>query len=356
LRATNTDEAAILDDLEASTGKTFRRFLYRDEVEAGTRIWEEDGLSREEIRSFGIRTNNTDRSFQNIDTYYATDNLYFMEDRLNILAGVRHINIEQHTIALGGAAMGRDIKVDDTSFQLGGVYRINQNVSGYINLAEAFEPNGAVDPDTGDFYDPQTSDAIEVGIKFSDLANGLFSGSATVFQIQKDNVVRSDFNPVTFTGDTAITSDEAKGFELELFTSPTKNWDIVFGYTYLDAKVVGAISPELEGLRLEGAAPHRVSFFNSYTVDEGPMEGLRIGGGITWADGPIPQFGTPSNILVAEDGFTLVDFFVRYPTEIGGRNVTFGLNIDNAFDELFVRGRGALSPERQFLFSVSTDI
>ena len=86
------------------------------------------------------------------------------------------------------------------------------------------------------------------------------------------------------------------------------------------------------------------------------MEGLRIGGGVTWADGDIPQFGTPSNILVAEDGFTLVDFFLRYPTEIGGQNVTFGLNIDNVFDELFVRGRGALSPERQFLFSVSTDL
>ncbi|MBT5815836.1 MAG: TonB-dependent receptor [Opitutales bacterium] len=356
LRATRANEAAILDELEVSTGKTFRRFLFKDEVLAGTRIWEEDGLSREEIRTHGIRTNTRDRSFQDIDTYYATDNMYFMEDRLNILAGVRHVKIQQHSVALGGAPQGAAIDVDDTSFQLGGVYRINQAVSGYVNLAEAFEPNGAVNPDTGDFFAPQTSDAIEAGIKFSDLMDGLFSGSATVFQIEKANVVRNDFNPVTFSTDQAVTNDEATGFELELFTSPLENWDVVFAYTYLDAKVAGAISPELEGLRLEGAAPHRVSFFNSYTIDEGPMEGLRIGGGVTWADGDIPQFGTPSNILVAEDGFTLVDFFLRYPTEIGGQNVTFGLNIDNVFDELFVRGRGALSPERQFLFSVSTDL
>jgi outer membrane receptor for ferric coprogen and ferric-rhodotorulic acid len=186
--------------------------------------------------------------------------------------------------------------------------------------------------------------------------NGLFTGSATLFQIEKANVVRNDFNPVTFLTDQAITSDEAKGFELELFASPAENWDIVFAYTYLDAVVAGAISPELEGLRLEGAAPHRVSFFNNYTFSDGPMEGLRIGGGVTWADGPIPQFGTPLNILVAEDGFTLVDIFARYPTMIGDQRVTFGLNIDNVFNELFVRGRGALSPERQILFSASFDL
>ena len=356
LRATRANEAAILDDIEASTGKTFRRFLFMDEVLAGARVWEEDGLSREEIRTFGLRTNTRDRSFQDIDTYYATDNIYFMEDRLNILAGVRHISIQQHTIALGGAPLGRSVDVNNTSFQLGGVYRINPNLSGYINFAEAFEPNTAVNPDTGDFFGPQTSEAIELGVKFTDIMDGLFTGSATVFQIEKANVVRNDFNPVTFLTDQAITNDEAKGFELELFTSPVQNWDIVFAYTYLDGKVAGAISPELEGLRLEGAAPHRVSIFNSYTIDDGPMEGLRIGGGVTWADGPIPQFGTPSNILVAEDGFTLVDFFMRYPTTIGDQPVTFGLNIDNVFDELFVRGRGALSPERQFLFSAAFDL
>lgn len=356
LRATNGREAGILNALEATTGKTFRRFLFKSEVEAGARIWEEDGLTRSEMRENGIRVGTTDRSFEDIDTLYATDNIYFMEDRLNILAGVRHVSIKQHSIALGGAPQGRAIDVSDTSFQLGGVYRINSNLSAYLNLAEAFEPNSAVDPDTGDFFDPESSDAVELGVKFTDLMDGLFSGSATVFEINKKNVVRSDYNPVTFLADTAITSDKATGFELELFTSPVENWDIVFAYTYLDAKVVGAISPELEGLRLEGAAPHRISFFNNYTFDEGPMEGLRLGGGVTWAKGDIPQFGTPSNILVAENGFTLVDLFARYPTVIGNQNVTFGLNIDNVFNELFVRGRGALSPERQILFSASFDL
>ena len=356
LRATRANEAAILDELEQINGHTYRRFLFKDEVEAGVRVWEERAPSAEQLRTFGLKTNDLDRSFQDITTYYATDNIYFMEDRLNILAGVRHIQIEQHSIALGGAPRGMSVDVNNTSGQLGGVYRINPSFSSYLNFAEAFQPNTSVNPDTGDFFGPQTSEAIELGVKFIDIMDGLFTGSATLFQIEKANVVRNDFNPDTFMSDQAITSDEAKGFELELFTSPMENWDIVFAYTYLDAVVAGAISPELEGLRLEGAAPHRISFFNSYTFDEGPMEGLRIGGGVTWAGGPIPQFGTPSNILVAEDGFTLVDIFFRYPTMIGDQPVTFGLNIDNVTDELFVRGRGALSPERQILFSMAFDL
>jgi iron complex outermembrane receptor protein len=356
LRATRANEAAILDDLEAQTGKTLRRFLFKDEVLAGARVWEERSLSNAVLRANGIRTNNIDRSFQDVDTIYATDNIYLMEDRLNILLGVRNVDIQQHTIALGGAPRGSTVDVSDTSFQFGAVYRINPTVSAFVNIADAFEPNTVTNPDTGDFFTPQMSDAIEVGVKFVDLYDGRLSGSVALFNIQKANVVRNDFNPVTFTSDQAITSDESEGIELELFANPIDNWDMTFAYSFIDGRVVGAISPELEGLRLEGATPHRLTFFNSYTISEGSMEGLRFGGGIVWAKGPIQQFGTPKNALVAEDGYTTVDLFARYPTEIGGRQVTFGVNIDNANDAFFARSRGAFSAPRTVLFSVSTDL
>ena len=356
LRATRANEAAILDDLEAKTGKTLRRFLFKDEVLAGARIWEERSLSGAEIRANGIRTNDLDRSFQEVDTIYATDNIYLMEDRFNILLGVRKNDISQRSIALGGAPRGRAVDVGDTNFQFGAVYRINPTVSAFVSIADAFEPNTAVNPDTGDFFAPVTSDAIEVGVKFVDLYDGRLSGSVALFNIQKANVVRNDFNPVTFMTDQAITSDESEGFEIELFANPIDNWNMTFAYSYIDGRVVGAISPELEGLRLEGATPHRLTFFNSYTISEGSLEGLRFGGGIVWADGPIQQFGTPVNALVAEDGYTTVDLFARYPTEIGGRQVTFGVNIDNVNDAFFARSRGAFSAPRTVLFSVSTDI
>lgn len=356
LRAVNAAESAILRQIEAKTGKVFRDFVYKQEIINGARIWEDDVPSPTELREYGIRTNQNDRSFEDYNTYYATNNMFFLEDKMNILAGIRYNTIEQKSIALGGTPIGNPVDAHDTNFQLGGVYRFTENLSGYLNWADAFEPNSGTNPDTGELYDPQTSDAIEAGVKFIDLFDGKLSGSATVFQIKKDNVVRSDFNPVTFLSDTVITSDESKGFELELFASPLENWEIVLGYSYIDAKVVGALSPELEGLRLEGAAPHRLTLFNSYTIDEGPLDGLRFGGGMVWADGPIPQFGTPNNALVFEDGYTTFDVFVRYPCQFGDQPVTFGLNVDNVTNEFFVRSRAATNEQRQILFSVAFDL
>jgi iron complex outermembrane receptor protein len=225
-----------------------------------------------------------------------------------------------------------------------------------VNLADAFEANTRVDPDTGDFFAPVESQAVELGLKFTDLFDGRLGGSVTIFQINKDNVVRTDYNPVTYISDRAFTNDESKGFELELFIAPVKNWDMVLGYTYLDAEVATALNPVLQGLRLEGAAPHRLTFFNKYTFDDGPMEGLRIGGGLVWADGPIQQFGTAPNELVVEDGYTTIDLFARYPTMIGDQPVTFGVNIDNVTDEFFVRSRAATNQARQIVFSATFDL
>ena len=138
-----------------------------------------------------------------------------------------------------------------------------------------------------------------------------------------------------------------------MFYNPTDNWNIVAAYSYIDAQVVGDVAT---GLPLEGATPNRFTLFNSYTVQEGPLEGARFGGGLVWADGPIPQFGNIANRFVTEDGYTTFDLFVRFPANIGGRDVTFGINIDNVTDEIFVRSRAATNEARQILFSVSTDL
>ena len=356
--ANQTEIDAALE-IEARTGKQFRRNVTKDEILGGVRLWEDDVPSWEEFRVFGSRRNQNDRSFQEIDTIYATDNIFLMEDKLNILLGVRNINLEQYSTLLGGARSGMPVKGSDTNFQVGAVYRINPNLNAYVNVADAFQPNTRVDPETGDFYVPQTSDAFEAGLKFMDLLDGKLGGSATVFKIEKDSVVRTDWNPLLNNGaganETVITADESTGFEMEVFYNPFENWSTVLAYSYIDAKVVGAISPELQGLRLEGATPHRLTFFNSYKFEEGSLSGLRLGGGLVWADGPIQQFGTAANAFVIEDGYTTVDLFARYSTKIYDTPVTFGVNIDNATDEVFVRSRAALNEKRQIVFSTTFD-
>ncbi len=305
LRGGNAGERAILDEISARTGKVFRHFLYQDDILNGVEIWKDDVPSPEELRAFASRTNNNDRTFTDINTFYVTDNAYFIDDRLNILGGIRHIDFKQRSTLLGGV-LNASLEGNDTNFQFGGVFRLNENVSFFANVADAFEPQSAANPDMGELIGAQTSDAIEVGFKFTDLADGKLSGSIAAFNIQKGNVVRRDFNPVTFLSDQSVTSDESEGIEIELFYNPTENWNIVAAYSWIDAVVVGDVAT---GLRLEGATPHRFTLFTNYTVSDGPMKGLRIGGGLVHAEGPIQQFGNIVNRFVTEDGYTEMNLF-----------------------------------------------
>ena len=182
-------------------------------------MWEDDNITWEEFRIYGAnrRNGSVDFSVQNVDTLYASDNIYLMEDKLNILLGIRNIDLEQYSVGVTESRVGTPIEGSDTNFQFGGVYRLNPRLNAYLNLADAFEPNTRIDPDTGEFYSPQTSDAIELGVKFFDLADSKLSGSATVFQIEKDNVVRAAWNPDL--------NDGAGGNEVIVTSARDSNWN-----------------------------------------------------------------------------------------------------------------------------------
>ncbi len=352
LRAANGAENAARREIEARTGQRLRDTISKSDILNGVPIWDDYVPTPEEYFSFGTRANSNGRNHQEITNLYASDNMFFNEGQFNLLVGVRHIELDQYSTLLD-KSISSTLSGSDTNFQFGGVYRINSKLSAFVSKADAYRPQNRTDPDTGELIGPQTSDAIELGIKFADLFEGKLSGSVALFKIEQNNVFRADHNPVTFVSDAAITNDESEGIEFELFYNPTENWNIVAAYSHIAAQVVGEVA---SGLPLEGATPDRFTLFNSYTVSEGPLAGARFGGGLVWADGPIQQFGNIVNSLVVENGYTTFDLFARFPATIGDREVEFGINIDNVTDEFFVRSRAATNEARQILFSVSTNL
>lgn len=354
LRTARAAEKAVLEDLIAG-GRNIRLTLTKDAVLAGEQIWLDEIPTAEEIIALGARNNNTAKNVSKITTLYATDLLTLMDDRLKLLFGVRNIQIKQQTTDTSGLPIGNTVDKGDTSFQAGSVYDITKSVGVFVNYATSFNPNSRIDDITGDFFAPEESEAFEIGLKFVDFLGGKISGSMAYFDIKKDNVVRADFNPITFSNDVEVSGDESKGFEVELFLNPTPNWQTVVGYSYTDAKVVESRTEALN-LALEGATPHRFTLWTNYRFEEGPLKGFRFGGGVIWADGPIQQFGTSANQFVVEDGYTVIDLFARYTTRMWDRNVTFGINVDNANDEFFVRSRAATNEARQFIFSVRVEL
>ena len=207
---------------------------------------------------------------------------------------------------------------------------------------------------TGTFFDPELSRAFEVGLKFEDLWQGRLGGSVSLFKIRKENVLRSDYNPVTFRADSEVSDDESRGWETELFFNPTKNWQLVVNYSRIDAKVI--VSRTLaKNLALEGATPHRFTLWSNYAVDAGPLKGLRFGGGMIHAKGPIQQFGTSNSQLVREDGYTTFSAFARYPMKLFEQRVAVGFNVDNLTNVFFMRSRAGTNNPRQVVLSVRWD-
>lgn len=347
------NENAILQNM-ITNGRKIRLNLTKADVLSGVPYWLDDVPTYEELRTLGTRTSTTDYSETRVGSLYATDNISLLNDRLKFLGGLRYIRIRSQSTDITGKKLGIINDQSRATYQLGGVYDLTPQVSVFANTATAFNPNGTIG-NTGVFYDPESSRAFEGGLKFNDFWGGRIGGSVAAFDIKKKNVVNSDYNPVTFSSVTEINDDESNGCEAELFFNPTKNWQTLINYSHIDARVV--VSHTLaKNLRLEGAAPNRFTFWNSYNFNEGWLRGLRLGGGAVVARGPIQQFGTSNSQLVVENGYTVINLFARYTTKIARQALTFGVNVDNLNNVFFIQARAATNNPRQVTFSVSYDL
>jgi len=352
LRPGNKAERAALNAMEAGEGRTFRHTVTKSEILAGAKIWLDDAPARTDLRGAGFRTNQNADSYEEITTAYLSDSFTMMNDRLRILAGFRTIEITGYGFQLDGSG-GTKRTSRDVSHQIGVNYSVSDKFVLFGNQATSFDPNG-FNSDTNDYFPAEESDAIELGAKIDGLWDGKISGSVSWFLIDKVNVVRNDFNPVTFTSDTEISDDRSDGIDLELFFNLTPGWQTTFGYTHMNARTVQSQTEAL-GLHLEGAAPDRLTFFTTYSFHDGGLQGLRIGGGAIQAWGPIQQFGTSGNRLVVEDGYTQINLFARYTTEMFNKPTTLGLNVSNLTNEFMVRARGNTNDPRQIMASIRVD-
>jgi iron complex outermembrane recepter protein len=289
----------------------------------------------------------------NVLTANISDLMTFGDNQAHLLWGLRFTDVEERAASTGGQAP-EPFRGDDISEQLGFVYNFTKDFAGYVNHATSYSGNRAIDPDTGLNRPPENGKAYEAGIKM-DLWEGILSGSIGYFDIAKSNVLKSAFDPNFGEARNEITNDISKGVEVELFYTPTDNWQVTFAYTYMDAHA--DLPPtSLPVLGLEGAAPHSYSLWTSYKVTEGPLEGLRFGGGFVRADGPIPQSPTANNRWIIEDGYTEFDVFARYETKLFNTPTTFGVNVDNATNVFFFRTRGNSNEHRRAVFSVKLDL
>ncbi|HHE0449129.1 TPA: TonB-dependent receptor [Vibrio parahaemolyticus] len=231
---------------------------------------------------------------------------------LSVIGNVRYdsMDLEQQK-----AGAGKE-KLDDdkVSYRAGLVYRINYDTSVYASLARSWQLPYAgiyINPKLAEFFH---TDLKEVGAKAYLLDNALMLNAA-LFQIDQEQ-------PQTNVDGDVIDKIEVRhqGIELEARGQITKQWDISFGYSYLDAE------DKETGKKPNDVSDHLFSLWSTYQLDDN----WRLGGGVKY----VGDRYAGNDEAVALGDYTTVDLMAAYTT---GRH-KIQANAYNILDEKYILG------------------
>jgi len=280
----------------------------------------------------GATANTGTPTFTRNTSFFVMDQIKAVQDKLNILAGLRHDTVEQSSLLE---------EVSNTSIQAGFTYELKEGLNLYSLYSESFVPNGnridnRVDPPLVLSFAPSQGEGVDVGFKFELLENKL-SGSVAYFNIDRTNILQNNplpasqrppEEPVAFLSGL----ENSTGYEAQIFYTPNASSQFILSYAHNDAKIVESLIPGAEGLRLDQSAKNAVSVTGRHTFGD---TGFFVGGNWLYREGPIQQFSIVRREWAFQRGYSTANVFAGYNTEIAGRNHTFRLNVQNALDGLY---------------------
>jgi len=206
-------------------------------------------------------------------------------------------------------------------------YEFDNGLTPYVSYATSFNPTISTDA-SGNLLENETGEQWEAGIKYEPTwFDGLIT--ASIFNIDRNNVAGPD--PVFPGSQAAIGVVNMRGAELEAAAN-FGDFTVKGALTYLDAEVIEASGTAFDPVPA-GNSPVQVPTLTAsigleYTIPEGYLEGLTIGGGLrylgeSWAD--------TANTTKVQDA-TLFDASLRYDKDDWG----VALTVSNLFDTSYV--------------------
>ena len=171
----------------------------------------------------------TQRSFG----FYVQDQIE-LTDRLQIRIGGRYDNLtlKVDNRVLDGPSRYTQRKYERFSPQAGIVFELSDPVTLYAAYGQGYRANVGADF-FNNIFDPETSESIEAGIKLTALG-GALTGTLSVYQLTKDNVLASDNNNPGFS--VAIGSARSRGIEVDVNAHLPGDIDLLLSYAYTDAE------------------------------------------------------------------------------------------------------------------------
>lgn len=243
--------------------------------------------------------------------YYVSDQIEV--GRLIATAGVRFDEVDNR---ISGGTTQRD---SATSFSAGLLYRLPFGLSPYASYAESFQPVVGLDRVTGERLKPREGRQYEIGLKWQPPGVAALL-TVAAFDIEESNLP----NPQAIVGGDSQQEgiSSIRGIEFEA--------NAIVGGLTLDANLSYLDHQDPNGLPFSAIPDYQASVFGIYRMPEGPLGGLRFGGGVRHVGGTESSgisAVTGRLFTVTTDSFTVADAvigydFGRFDLWVNARNVT----------------------------------
>lgn len=237
-----------------------------------------------------------------------------------VTAGLRHDWIRANSIS--NIANPFDANEGAFTGRVGLSYLFDNGIAPYVAYSTSFDPVDGVST-TGGALRPLEGEQIEAGIKYES-PDGRTFVTLSAFHLDQQNATAPNPDP-TGTGLFQVGAARVRGLELEAKTELTDNLNIIASYAYTHSEIT-KVNPgqgNLLGNELVMVPDHQAALWLDYTVRDGALAGLGLGGGLRYQG---KSYGDSANLFEV-GGQTLFDAALSYD---------FG-KLDQSFDGLDLR-------------------
>ena len=219
---------------------------------------------------------------------------------------------------------------DVTSPRAAVIYKPTEEVSIYASYGTSYNPSAETLSLAASNQDlsPEKDRTYEVGAK-AQVLGGLLGLTGAVFDTEMTNARISD--PTNPSLQSLAGTEKVKGFELGAQGHITDNWEVIAGYTYLDASAVGLAGAGVKG-PIPNTARNQANLWTTYDFDNGFKAGVGANY-ISRRSAGTDNMTVPGEIVVAHaPGYTTFDAMIGYQVN---DNLTFQLNGYNLADKFY---------------------
>jgi iron complex outermembrane receptor protein len=220
--------------------------------------------------------------------------------------------------------------VSDFAFspRVGIVYQPIYPTSLYFSWSNSFNPQIFGLSRTGAVFEPEEGEQFEFGVKQELLEERLWATLA-FYRITKTNVLTTDPEDPDFSIQTG--EQRSEGIEFDITGRLLPGWNVIASYAYTDARITEDNDLRV-GSRLAAIPEQSFSFWHTYEIQTGALQGLGAGMGLYYASER--EATLPNTMDIPSYWRTDASLFYRW------QRWKVQLNIKNLFDKKYYHSQG----------------